>query len=137
MALDVQVSPEELRALCEAGFLYREKFQFAEAREIFEGVLTLRPELEAAHLGLANVLQQLGENDAAQASFEQATALHEGSANAWAQLGEFHYTQGRKDQAIECLDKATSIDPSGPFGEAANQIKAAIDEGIEYTYSPS
>lgn len=134
MAVNVMVSAEEIRALLEAGFLFRERGEIDKSVEVFEGVLALRPELEVAHIGLANALQVKGDAAGAEKSFRKATSLYPQSALARMQLGEFLYTQGRRDDATAELDKAIELDASGPHGEAARAVKAVIAEGVEYSY---
>jgi len=135
MALDVAVSPEELKALLETGFLLRERGEFDKAEDVFAGVLALRADLEVAHIGLANIAHAKGEADRAEGIFRKATELFPSSALAFGQLGEFLHTQGKKDAALEALEKAISLDPQGPQGEAARAIKALVDEGVEYNYA--
>jgi len=137
MALDVAVSPEELKALLETGFLFRERKELDKAEEVFAGVIALRPDLEIAHLGLANIAHAKGEVERAEGLFRKMTELFPQSALAFGQLGEFLHTQGKKDAAVEALNKAISLDPSGPHGEAAKAIKALVDEGVEYNYAVS
>lgn len=134
MAVDVAPSPEELRALLESGFLLRERGELEPSKEVFEGVIALRPDLEVAHLGLANALHALGDLDKAEATFKRVVAQFPHSAHALAQLGEFYHTAGRREEALEALDKAIAIDPSGPFGEEARSIKALVEDGVGYTY---
>lgn len=135
MALDVAVSPEEIKALLETGFLLRERGELDQAEEVFVGVIALRADLEIAHIGLANIAHAKGECERAEGIFRKVTTLFPNSALAFGQLGEFLHTQGKKDDAIAALDKAVSLDPQGPQGEAARAIKALVDEGVEYTYA--
>lgn len=134
MALDVAVSPEELRALLEMGFLLRERGELDKALEVFDGVLALRPDLEIAHIGLANVYQVQGNNAEAEKVFRSAVERFPQSAHAHAQLGEFFHTVGRKEDALAELEKAIQIDPSGPYGEAARAVKTLVEDGVEYSY---
>lgn len=137
MTLNVEISAQEIRALLETGFLLWERTELDKAAEVFDGVLALRPQLEPALIGLANVRQAQGRAEEAKACFEEATKAHPASANAHALLGEFYHTQGQKDAALRELNKAIELDPSGPFGEAARAIKTLVDEGVAYTYSAS
>ena len=60
MALDVQVTSEELRLLLESGYLSTERREYVKAKEIFEGVQALGRGADVAEVGLANLYLMQG-----------------------------------------------------------------------------
>jgi Tfp pilus assembly protein PilF len=134
MAVGVTISTEELRTLLETGFLLRERGELQKAREVFEAVVALRPDVEIGHIGLAQVLHCM-DDAGAEKAFRKAVEMNPGSAHARSQLGEYLHTRGKKADALKELNRAIELDPSGPFGESARAIKSLVDEGVEYTYA--
>ena len=134
MALAVEISTEELRALLEVGYLYRERGEGAKAQQVFEGVLAVRPDVDVAHVGLGNALQIQGKDGEACDVLEAAAEQFKTSALVQFQLGEFYHTQNRSEEAKAALDEALRLDAHGPYGDAVRAVKQAIDEGIQYTY---
>ncbi|MFC1705325.1 tetratricopeptide repeat protein [Planctomycetota bacterium] len=134
MALNVTISTDELHALLEAGFLLRERAEIDKAGDVFAGVIALRPDIEIAHLGLANILEIQGKDDEAGKILEELTKRSPSSAMAYMQLGEFYHTHEKKEEALKALDKAIELDAGGPFAESARAIKALVEEGVGYQY---
>ena len=137
MPLNVTISEQELRGLLESGFLLRERMEFDKALEVFEGAVALRPDVEVAQLGLANMYEVTGRHKDAQAVLETLVKKNPKSAVAQLQLGEFFHTHGKKDEAKKALDQAMALDPNGPTGDAARATLAVIDQGIDYSYDMS
>ncbi|RME72065.1 MAG: hypothetical protein D6776_09400 [Planctomycetota bacterium] len=134
MALGLEVSEQELKALLEVGFLYRERGEAAEAREVFEGVLALRPDLAVAKVGLANALQLLGDDEAAERLLREAAAAQPDNAFVAQQLGELLHTVGKREEAAEWLRKAIELDAAGPYGQAAKAVLDLLEADVAYTY---
>jgi predicted Zn-dependent protease len=134
MSLGVEVTDQELKALLEVGFLHRERGEVKQAREVFEGVLALRPDLGVAKVGLANVLQLGGDDAGAEAVLREAAEAQPDNAFVQQQLGELLHTLGRKEDALAALDKAIELDAGGPNAAAAQAIKDVVEADIQYTY---
>ncbi len=134
MSLGVEVTEQELKALLEVGFLYRERGEAQAAREVFEGVLALRPDLAIAKVGLANALQLMGDDEAAEAALREAAEAQPDNAFVRQQLGELLHTLGRKEEAIALLNEAIALEPDGPAGEAARATLEVVEADIQYTY---
>ena len=134
MALNVTISTQELHALLETGYLLWNRGDSGKAEEVFEGVLALRPDVEAAHSGLANAFWAQGKNDQATGALQAALEQFPRSAHLHAQLGELFHTLGQTDDAKASLQKAIEIDPQGPFGRSAQSILALVEEGVAYNY---
>jgi Tfp pilus assembly protein PilF len=134
MALNVTISTQELHALLETGYLLWKRGEVEKAEMVFEGVLALRPDVEAVHAGLANAYWGQGKNDQATSALQAALEQFPQSAHLHAQIGELFHTLGQTDNAKASLQKAIEFDPQGPFGRSAQSILALVEEGVAYTY---
>ena len=94
MTLGVEVTEQELKALLEVGFLHRERGEADQARQVFEGVLALRPDLAVAKVGLANALQLAGDDAGAEKALREAAGSQPDNAFVQQQLGECLHTLG-------------------------------------------
>jgi tetratricopeptide (TPR) repeat protein len=133
LALNVQLSVEEVRVLLESGYLLMERREFAKAKEVFEGVEALGRG-EAGGLGLGEVHLRLGNEKEAEKSFRAAAKANPKGALARAKLGELLHTMGKKDEALAELKEAEKLDASGPFGQYAASVRKAVEEGTQYKY---
>src|SRR5437879_5158138 len=109
MALDVQISTDELRLLLEAGYLATERREFAKAKEIFEGIQALGRGADVAETGLANLYLVQGNQKEAEKLLKQAVKSNPKNAYATALLGELLHTLGKKDEALATLKQAKSL----------------------------
>lgn len=134
MALDLEPSTAEVRLLLEAGYLAAERREYAKAREIFEGVIALGRGADVARVGLANIHLLQSQPKEAEKLLREAVKSSPANAYAWAQLGEFLHTQGKKDEALETLAKARSLDSSGAFGGMAQAVEEAVRTDLAYKY---
>lgn len=90
---------------------YVEDGKFDDALEIFDEVVSLYPEYEAAHLGRAITLMQTGEFDESRRAFNRAIVLDEKFAAAYANRGILNDRTGRFDEAVTDYRKAIELDP--------------------------
>lgn len=134
MALDVQVSTEELRLLLEAGYLATERREFAKAKEIFEGIQAIGRGADVAETGLANCYLVQGNQKDAEKLLRQAVKTNPQNAYASALLGELLHTLGKKDEALEMLAKARSMDKSGSVAQMAGAVEDAVKGDVTYNY---
>jgi tetratricopeptide (TPR) repeat protein len=134
MALDVQVSPEETRVLLESGYLATERREYAKAKEIFEGCIALGRGADVAEVALANLDLVQGKPKDAEKALRAAVKSRPENAYAWALLGEILHTQGKKQESLEALSKAKSLDASGAFGGMAGAMEEAVNQGADYSY---
>lgn len=61
--------------------------------------------------------------------FQLNHKLNPESANAWDSLGEGFLKNNQKEKAIECYEKAISLDPEGPIGANAKAMLEQIKSG--------
>lgn len=107
-------------ALHNLGLLKLQQQSLAEARQLIERAVTIRPDSTEALLNLAVVLLALYEPKEALAASDRALRLtnHPG---AWATRGNALFLLGRNDEALSSLDEALKIAP--------NNIEALIYRG--------
>jgi tetratricopeptide (TPR) repeat protein len=133
MAVDVQISTEELRLLLEAGYLATERREWTKAKEIFEGVQALGRGADVAEVGLANLYLSQGNAKDAEKVLRQAVKTNGSNAFAYAQLGELLHTLGKNDEALEMLKKAKELDKGAIAAFAAN-VEDLVKQGVEWSY---
>ena len=122
MVWNVTVSNEELSLLLEAGFIYRDRNKFQEARDVFEGVQALLPQNEVIDVALGTVEFHQGHFDAAIKHYAKALEKNARSAYAYAHLGEAYLFKLKKQEARRYLSKAIELDPRGDYGRLARTL---------------
>jgi tetratricopeptide (TPR) repeat protein len=122
MMWNVTVSNEELSLLLEAGFIYRDRNKFQEARDVFEGVQALLPQNEVIDVALGTVEFHQGHFDAAIKHYAKALEKNDRSAYAYAHLGEAYLFKLKKQEARRYLSKAIELDPRGDYGRLARTL---------------
>lgn len=70
-----------------------------------------------------------GKTESALFVFQTNAELYPNSANAWDSLGEACWKAKQKDKAIECYNKAISLDPNGSVGDNARNMLKEIEGG--------
>lgn len=133
MALEVQVAPEELKLLLEAGYLATERREFGKAKEIFEGVQALGRGADVAEVGLGNLFLVQGNAKEAEKVLRQAIKSNPQNGYAHAELGELLLTQGKPDEARQMTDKAKVLD-RGAAAALAGAVGEALDQKMAYRY---
>jgi tetratricopeptide (TPR) repeat protein len=96
--------------------------QFRAAVGLLRQVLALEPHSAAAHYNLGAVLSQIGEWEAAAASFDRAIAAQPDNADAYFNRGNVLYALKRLDAAIASYDLAIAQRPAhaGAYCNRAN-----------------
>lgn len=82
-----------------------------EAASGFRRAVALKPDNAVAHLGLGNVLSELGQPDEAIASFRRAIAFKPDYPDPYNNLGALLLEQGQLDEAVACLGRAIELKP--------------------------
>jgi tetratricopeptide (TPR) repeat protein len=127
MVLGVGVSQDEVDFLMEAGFIYRDAGKYQEARDIFRGVMALRPESEIPQIAIGTTLFVEGKLDEAITTYRAGLEKQPESAYAYAHLGEALFMKKEFDSAREALTRAVELDPEGAFGRMASSILEVIN----------
>lgn len=84
------------------------------ALDRFQLALSLEPEREEIHLGLARALLSLKRVDEAASALELATVLFPESSTVKSQLAELYYKEEEFDKAISILEELRVIEPENP-----------------------
>jgi len=79
-------------------------------------VLALDPDLEEAHVDLANVLQEEWHWTEAEAEYRRALELNPNNAKARSEFAGWLLCQGRTDEAVATIQRARALDPVGVSG---------------------
>jgi tetratricopeptide (TPR) repeat protein len=126
----VDVSTDDVIFLMEAGYIYLNMGRFTEAKEIFEGVVEVRPDSDVPRVALGNVFH-------AQGKFLDAAKVHRetlkdipSSARAHAGLAECLIFQKKTDQALDELKKAVELEPGSDVANYARTLMDAIDTKV-------
>lgn len=123
----LDLRPEEIEVLLEAGILYRDAGCLDHARDIFQGVRSLAPSSEIPEVGLGTVAFQRGRFEEAKKHYVRALQRNPDSAWAHAHLGEVELFMMNKEEARVHLVAAQRLDPGGPFSHMAQDLVALVD----------
>jgi tetratricopeptide (TPR) repeat protein len=120
--LGVDVSQDEIIFLMEAGFIYRDAGKYQEARDVFRGVMALKPDSEIPQVAIGTTLFVEGKLDEAIVEYQAALTKQPDSAYAYAHLGEALFMKKEFDAARENLSRAVELDEDGDYGRMARSI---------------
>ncbi|OGQ05563.1 MAG: hypothetical protein A2W61_01745 [Deltaproteobacteria bacterium RIFCSPLOWO2_01_44_7] len=126
----VSMSNDHLALLMEAGYIYLGMQRYKEAKEVFEGVASLKPESEIPLVALAGVSFCQGKLEEAIRVYKKALKLSPDSIYAKAYLGETFFFAGQKEEAAKLLKEAEQNDRGGPVGDFCNALLDAIKKGF-------
>ena len=105
------LEPENVDAWINRGESFLRTQCFPEALASFDRALEFDRKSETAWLGRANCLMLLRRLSEAESACREALAVNPTSVKGLVQLSQCHASRAETDIAIECLDKALSIDP--------------------------
>ena len=114
--------PSFIEAQLGGGFLFTEKYNYAEAATFFRDALEINPQSARAHLGLAANKRLEGGAEMA-ASLERALSINPNLAEARALRAGLELEAGNYDEAAAEIDKALKTNPR--FLEA-HALRAAL-----------
>lgn len=121
----ISVPKQEVVAMLEAAYFLMRLQRYHEARDIFQGVSALVPESDIPCVGLGNVYFAEGKFDLAVKEYERAIKREPKSALAYAHLGEAFLFQKKRDDALQAIKKAISIEPNGLPAKFAKELLKA------------
>ena len=124
------LSREELGVMMEAGYVYLGMQRFREARDVFEGVISLAPESEIPYIAAGSVDFCQGKFTNAIRRYKKALKLIPDSVYAMAYMGEAVFFMGKKAEAVKILNDVSARDPDGKAGDFARALLSAINEGF-------
>lgn len=126
----ITLSQENLSLMMEAGYIYLGMQRFKEARAVFEGVGSIRPDSEIPLVALGGVAFCRGKIKEAIHLYRKALEIVPDSLYAKAYLGEALFFNDEKKEAIQCLKAVQAADPKGAIGDFARALLDAIQKGF-------
>lgn len=98
--------------LSRLGEAYESMGKWQEAADTYQKSIALKPDMAANYNNLGNDLAKLGKVDDARAAYEKYVQLNPtDAALAWRNFGTVLYNSNRMKEAIDPLQKATTLDP--------------------------
>ena len=108
----LEVEAEFWPAHYEAGLLYLEKFNQAEASRELRAAQKINPHSADVHAALARLAIQNYDLDAAQKSIVRALEIHPMHLGARLMLSDVHLANFAPDKAVEVLEEARQLNPA-------------------------
>ncbi len=113
-ALDLMKPEDNNRPiiLSRLGEAYESMGKWQDAADTYQKSITLKPDVAANYNNLGNDLAKLGKIDDARAAYQKYVDLNPtDAALAWRNFGTVLYNSNRMKEAIDPLQKATTLDP--------------------------
>jgi len=127
----IDVPRDDIVMMLEAGYIYLAMGKFSEAKQVFEGIISLAPGHEVPRVALANVYFAQKKYLQAIRSLKEALEINSQSAFAYSHLGEALLFNGKKDEALKALAQADKIEPTGKAGDFARSLSKLISMGYD------
>ncbi|MEZ6108371.1 MAG: tetratricopeptide repeat protein [Pirellulaceae bacterium] len=146
LSLDVpsQANPQ---LYCRLAAFAESKGSWNQARELYQQALSMDSTHLESQLGLARLLNRLGETQMALTQYEQAAKDHPSAPQVQNDLGLFHQSHGQVDLAIESFSRAIQLEPDSrryrnnlaallthesAYDDAVNVLLGATDPATAY-----
>ncbi len=126
----IAIHKEYLSLMLEAGYIYLGMQRFKEAKEVFEGVASLKPDSEIPWVALGGVSFCQGKLEEAIQTYKKALKLNPDSIYAKAYLGEALFFKGNKSEALKLLKEVDDSEPKSPVGNFSRALLDAIHKGF-------
>lgn len=110
LALEVEPAGKPIKNLLAR--IYCEMRKYDEAYEIIEELLADNSEMPVFLLTRAHIHSECNKFDQAEKDLRKIIEMHPGSADAWGRLGHVLMLTGRIDEAVECHQRASELNPT-------------------------
>ena len=112
LELEKPDDPNRSIVLSRLGEAYEGMGKWQEAADTYQKAIALKPDTAANYNNLGNDLAKVGKVDDARAAYEKYVQLNPNDAAlAWRNFGTVLYNSNRMKEAIDPLQKATTLDP--------------------------
>jgi tetratricopeptide (TPR) repeat protein len=126
----VKADVGQLKFLCEAGHFFASKGRFAEACDIFEGVIALAPERAIGYTLLGDAYLNMEKYDEAIKTHQRALEVEPDNTFARVHLGEAFLFKKQKEKGLSELRRVMEQDPNSPDAELARHWIKASEQGV-------
>ena len=125
LALNLEMSKNQLAALAALGFRFYEQGNLRDARTLFEWLAVLDPNLYFGHAGLGAMALRNEELDDAVRHLQRAAELKTQDPAVYANLGEALLRQANFQEAATAFEQALKLDAS-ERNPSANRARAIL-----------
>lgn len=122
----VELAPENVDARSNLGATYYELGQFDKAAAEFKKAIALQPEDADIHYNLGAAYVQQFQFEAGIAEFNEALRLNPNLTRAYFGLGNAYKLQGKKQEAIQALEKFLSLSDEADLRAIAESLLAEL-----------
>ena len=112
---------ENIDLLLKYGFVLISMNRLTDAKDVYLQILSLNPHEDIAHVSLANILHQLGEDDLAIKHHKKAIEIDPFYASHYFNYANTLYDLKQMDEALQNYKKVVELDPS--IEEASRMVK--------------
>ena len=127
---DIKPDVGQLKFLCEAGQFLVANGRFAEACDMFQGVIALSPKRSIGYTLLGDAYMNWEKYDEALKTHQKAVELDSESTFARVYLAQALLFKKQKDKALAELKVVVEKDPNGPDGALARNLIKAVEQGV-------
>ena len=121
----LRMSNEEFRAIGEIGAMFYEQGNLDKAQTIFEGLVEIDPESDAAHSALGALLTKRRDDAKALVHLNKAVELNDLQIAPFVNRAEVYLRQSRFEAAVADLKRAIELDPKEKDA-GANRARAMV-----------
>lgn len=121
----LKMSADEFQAIGEIGAMFYEQGNLEKAQTIFEGLLEINPESDAAHSALGALLTKKRDDENALFHLDKAVTLNNRQIAPFVNRAEVYLRQSRFEAAVADLKRAIELDPHEKDA-GANRARAMV-----------
>jgi len=108
----IELKKDYAFAFQEMGYAYKKKANYTEALNYFNKAIVAKPDYATAYKQLGDVYMKLNRDNEGVTAYEKAYNLNNQNEAACYELGYWYNENGKYEQALEWLNRASAIEPS-------------------------